>query len=212
MDNQTQIKRKTVIINSVLLGESGVGKTSLIQRYVDKIFELQVHSTIGLDFKQFQSYEDGIKYTIKFWDTAGQERFKEITKKYLRKKDCYVFVFDHSNLQSFEQIEKKYIKQMMEFSAEDAFNKPLFLVGNKSDIDDEKRVVRQVDIFNLAKNYGMRYFEVSCKLNENVNELFEDIKNKTIKYIKENLNNDVPNIQLTDKVDWNIQPQRNCKC
>eukprot|EP00347_Sterkiella_histriomuscorum_P022533 403338130 len=154
--------------------------------------------------------DNGIKYQIRFWDTAGQERFREIRKTYMRKQDCYVFVFDHSEEDTLQSIESKYIKQMMEFASEDSLKKPLFLIGNKSDINDEDKKVKQADIFNLIKNYGMKYFDVSCKLNQNVDQLFEEIKLKTIEYTKSDSYINNQNIQLTSKVDEKKKQRRNC--
>eukprot|EP00347_Sterkiella_histriomuscorum_P012665 403367695 len=181
MEDNIPRRRKIMMINAILLGCSDVGKTTLIHRHIDKEFSNPL-PTLGSDFKIRSGKERDIDYKIKFCDIAGQEKFRKFTEVFIKNKNCLVFVFDLTDLNSFLIIEDYYIKVIMELYG--TLDLPMFLVGNKSDL--EERRVKQEDILKLGEKYSMYYFETSCKDNLNVDDLFESIKMKTIDYLEKN--------------------------
>eukprot|EP00347_Sterkiella_histriomuscorum_P020928 403335918 len=170
------------MINAVLLGDPRVGKTSLIQRHVDKIYDDRQNSTVDSSFKQSSGVVRDIDYNIKFWDTAGQERYRQLIVVFARNKNCIVFVFDLTDLSSFLIIESHFIKMIRMLYGK--LDMPLFLVGNKCDMST--RQVQQEDIQKLVEKYNLIYFETSCKENINIDDLFESIKIKSIDYLEKN--------------------------
>ena len=122
-------------IKILLLGESNVGKTSIFTRFIDKKFESNNSSTIGVDFEVKAFEYKGKKYLIKLFDTAGQERFRSITQTYLRMGEAYFFVFDITNEHSF-----KCIPEWIE-SVKEVDKAPKFIIlANKDDIKDKVKI------------------------------------------------------------------------
>ena len=122
-------------IKILLLGESNVGKTSIFTRFIDKKFESNNSSTIGVDFEVKAFEYKGKKYLIKLFDTAGQERFRSITQTYLRLGDAYFFVFDITNEHSFKSI------QGWIALFQDSIKEPKFIIlANKDDIKDKVKI------------------------------------------------------------------------
>ena len=161
----------------LFIGNSHVGKTSLLNRYSDDVYVDRFTSTIGTDFKI--KVNNGI--TLQLWDTAGQERFKTITSVYYRKADGIIIVYDVTCLKSFESIEN-----WIEIIAKntDVMKTNIMLLGNKS--EHSNALIRQVKFEiaeKFAKNHNMLFFEVSAKENTNINISIETL----IKTIQSNL-------------------------
>jgi small GTP-binding protein len=157
------------LMKIVVAGNSGCGKSSLLQQYVDKTFNASFVATIGVDFKIKQlSLNSGKTAKLQLWDTAGQERFRTIVASYWRGADGVAFVFDVTDMASFESV-----KQWAEEVERHASSKvQKILVGNKVDLV-EKRVVTKEMGEQLAKSMGIKYIETSAKTMANVNESFQ---------------------------------------
>lgn len=154
----------------ILLGDSGVGKTSIILRFSDNSFNPDFHSTIGVDFRVSQQNINNKSVKLQLWDTAGQERFRNIVSSYYRVAHAALFIFDITSHESFENI-RMWIGESENFF-KDSVTK--FLVGNKSDLE-HKRAVTTEKAQSYAEIMGMKYIEVSAKTAEHVNEAFHSI-------------------------------------
>ena len=161
-DNLNQIGLKILII-----GDSQVGKTSLLLKYVDNIFPEEHIGTIGVEYKDKYITRDNYNIRLQLWDTAGQERFNSITKNIYRGANGVLFVYDITSRQSFNSV-KKWIKDTQSI---DEYIKGIIL-GNKIDLED-KRVVGTDELEEFGKEMQMKVMEISAKTNKNVNECFD---------------------------------------
>ena len=152
----------------LLLGDSGVGKTSLILRYTDETFNSKLVNSIGVDFKMKKKEIDGKVIKVQIWDTAGHERFRAITYSYYRGVNAIIIVFDLTEDKSFLSI-RDWLKQIDKYASKNVFK---FLVGNKSDLQ-HKRLVSFEDAKKFADELNIPYFETSAKEGININELFD---------------------------------------
>lgn len=150
----------------LLLGSSAVGKSSLLLRFADDTFKDNQISTIGVDWKIRTVDIDGKQIKLQLWDSAGQERFRTIASSYYRGAHAVVVVFDLTDVKSFEAIES-----WLEEIGEHAPSVKKILIGNKSDLVDE-RAVDENDALAFAKENGMQYMETSAKSADNVTESF----------------------------------------
>lgn len=169
------------LIKLIIIGDTAVGKTSLVVRYCDGGFESKSYlSTVGVDFKtKVVEVDDPEGWTVKvqIWDTAGQERFRNITRAYYRGANGIILVYDVTSRASFENI-KSWLADIKENSRGD---QPLVLLGNKSD-KKRDQVIDAREGEALAKELGVDFFEVSAKIRYNVDEAFLSIVKKGIAY------------------------------
>ena len=152
----------------LLLGDSDVGKSSLILRYTDETFNSKLVNSIGVDFKMKKREIDGKIIKVQIWDTAGHERFRTITYSYYRGANAIIIVFDLSDKKSFISI-TEWLKQIEKHAKENVFK---FLVGNKSDLEDERQVAYE-EAKQYADEHDLPYIETSAKNGININELFD---------------------------------------
>ena len=149
------------------IGESGVGKTCILRRFVEDKFLKNHLATIGIDFKTKNIIVDGVQVKLKIWDTAGQERFRNITNQYYKGADGIILVYDVTDRTSFEKI-REWMNQIKQNTTEDEIG--LVLLGNKCDAD--LRDVSENDGIELGKELGIQYFESSAMNNINISESF----------------------------------------
>jgi small GTP-binding protein len=155
------------------IGDSGVGKTSFIQRFCTDNFKDTFAATIGVDLQVKMLNIDDRIVALQLWDTAGQERFRSITKQYFRKSDGVILVYDVTSEITFRNV-RAWMTSVRESAEDDCV---VALVGNKTDLcdDDEKRPVKYKDGAKLADDYGCLFFESSARLGTSVIELMEAI-------------------------------------
>ena len=160
----------------LLIGNSSVGKSSLLLRFVDNQWSDLFVPTIGVDFKIRTMEIDNKNVKLQIWDTAGQERFKNITASYYRGAHGIFVVYDISDTVSFKNINNWLIE------IEKNANKNVYkiLVGNKCDLED-KRTVSYQQGKELAETYGMQFIETSAKSNTNVDEAFQLLGREVMK-------------------------------
>jgi small GTP-binding protein len=156
----------------ILVGDSGGGKTNLINRLIEDKFTSENKTTIGMDFhvKPFNVGTDIIK--IQFWDTAGQERFRSIIRSYYRLAASVIIVFDLTRRSTFESIDRwiNELRDNIHYNIEDV---ELLLVGNKCDLAG--REVTKEEIEKVCEKYNLTYVETSAKDNINIQESFQEL-------------------------------------
>jgi Ras-related protein Rab-1A len=164
----------------LIIGDSNVGKSSLLIRFSDKEYCENYITTIGLDFRTKKINIDNKIIRLEIWDAAGQERFKALTKLYYR--NCYgvLLVFDITDKNSFINIEN----WINEFNKHcDIPNVSKILIGNKCDLISEKKVSYE-EINKLCLFYNLTYIETSAKDNTNVELTFNELAKEIIKNYK----------------------------
>jgi len=169
---------------TVFVGDAGCGKSSIIHKFHYNEFSSLRHSTIGGEFKSLEMEIDGKKLNLQTWDTAGQERYKSLVKLYFRGADAIVFVFDLTNETTLINIESWISEYILHSPSADDDSVPLYLVGNKKDLEHiDTRHNQFIDA--LMKKYNLTWFETSAKTGANVNELFAKIATDMLKINKE---------------------------
>ncbi|EGG01451.1 uncharacterized protein MELLADRAFT_50103 [Melampsora larici-populina 98AG31] len=186
--------RKKVLLKVIILGDSGVGKTSLMNQYVNKRFSTQYKATIGADFLTKEVYIESEPstsqqvtsqpqhqpnpnsdrvVTMQLWDTAGQERFQSLGVAFYRGADCCVLVYDVNSSKSFETLDSWRDEFLIQASPRDPDNFPFVVLGNKIDVEEGKRQVSQKRAMSWCQSKGnIPYFETSAKESINVEQSF----------------------------------------
>ena len=159
------------LLKILLVGDSGVGKSSLMSRYTDNYFQEKSTPTIGVDFKIKTTDLNGKIYKLQIWDTAGQERFKTITSSYFRGANGIVIVYDVTDRTSFNNL--NYWLEECEKNA--LSTTKILLIGNKSDATEKYRCVTYKEGEDFAKNRGIKFVETSAKNNNNIDKAFSEI-------------------------------------
>ncbi|EIE86939.1 hypothetical protein G6F57_006992 [Rhizopus arrhizus] len=168
--------RKKVLLKVIILGDSGVGKTSLMNQYVNKKFSNQYKATIGADFLTKEVMVDDRLVTMQIWDTAGQERFQSLGVAFYRGADCCVLAYDVNNSKSFEALDQWRDEFLVQASPRDPDRFPFVLLGNKIDVEESKRMVSQKRAMAWCQSKGnVPYFETSAKEAINVEQAFQTI-------------------------------------
>jgi Ras-related protein Rab-1A len=170
----------------LLIGDSGVGKTAMLSKFVDEEFIHNHISTIGVDFKIKTIDLDNNIIKLQIWDTVGQERFRTITSSYYRGTHGVFIIFDLTDLDSYNNIAK-----WLDEIYQNCIGVQIFIIGTKADLHD-KRVVTQ-NMIDLIKQ-KFNYIEISALTGKNISQAFYElsyqIKNSTIgNFTKNKLNN-----------------------
>ena len=173
------------LLKLVIMGDSSVGKSNYICRFVDGKFNPVHVSTVGFDFKSriFEMSNSKKKVKFQIWDTAGQEKYMSINKNLFQRVQGIILMYDISNLNSFKNLVK-----WMDGIKENSKDVPVILIGNKCDLEGERQVQTE-EGENFASKYDIKFFEGSAKTGVNVDKSFEaigDIILNNDKY-KENL-------------------------
>lgn len=150
----------------VVVGASGVGKTCILLRLVDGIFDAETQSTIGIQYRSFSMSIDGETTKLNIWDTAGQERFRTISRTYFRNAVGAILVFALDSSDSFEELHA-WMSDLHELAVPNA---AILLVGNKSDIPDRQISAQEAESF--AERHGVSYLETSALDGTNIHESF----------------------------------------
>lgn len=179
--------RKRRLLKVIILGDSGVGKTSLMNQYVTKKFTKEYKATIGADFLTKEIDIDDKKVTMQIWDTAGQERFQSLGVAFYRGADCCVLVYDVNNVKSFESLDNWRDEFLIQAAPSDPENFPFLVLGNKIDLDDGKsRVVSEKKAKQWCASKGnIPHFETSAKTDVNVEAAFTCIARNALKNERE---------------------------
>ena len=181
------------IFKLILIGNSGVGKSSIIQRYMKQTFENSYKCTIGVDFlmKTLEIKNKVVK--LQLWDTAGQEKYKSMVSSYYRGANVALVVFDLTDHSSFDSLPiwiENYYKNGPE-------QKNIILIGNKKDMVEERKVTQEeAELFSETNN--MIYFETSAKEGDNIEYVFNYTAEKLLDFYGGNENETKRQIDSTD--------------
>ena len=186
-------------INMIVLGNSNVGKTSFILRYTDSLFQPIYLTTIGIDFKvkEAELYNKK-KYKLFFYDTTGQEKYRSIAVNLIKNADGAFLMYDITNKVSFNSI-SEWMESIFDSKPK---NFPIVLIGNKLDLED-CREVESKEGEELAKNYGIPFFETSNKDDIKVEECCLSLANKILEQKEEEAK------QKNEKLSNNIKVEKN---
>ena len=157
-------------IKIMLLGDSSVGKTSIIKRYCKNQYSNSFISTIGVDFETKYINIDGKIINIQIWDTAGQERYKILAQSYYKNSDGFVIVYDITSRISYDNIHK-WIEQIKEYASEKIKN---IIVANKCDLENKRQISKE-EGKELAEKYNFKFYETSALNGKNIDKAFDNL-------------------------------------
>lgn len=202
--------RKKVLLKVIILGDSGVGKTSLMNQYVAKKFSNQYKATIGADFLTKEVMVDDRLVTMQIWDTAGQERFQSLGVAFYRGADCCVLVFDVTMPNTFKSLDSWRDEFLIQAAPRDPENFPFVVIGNKIDLENRGVSARRAQ--GWCHNKGdIPYFETSAKEAINVEQAFQTVaKNALAQESDLDLNTDFPEPIVLNNDQ--AKPKSDCPC
>ena len=161
----------------LIIGDSTVGKTSIITRFANGTFNSNYLATVGLDNFTKDEIIDNKTIRIKIWDTAGQERYKSLTKGFFRNAEGVMLVYDVTNSETYENL-KYWMQSIKNNLGENMGEIPIIIIGNK--IDCQEREVSVEEAENFWKEQGFPYFETSAKTGENIENTIKFLVKKVI--------------------------------
>ena len=179
--NEEEDSSYEIIFKTLIIGDANVGKSNLLIRYVKNEYVPDMKSTVGVEFgsKILKIYDINVK--VQIWDTAGQERYRSVTSSYYKGSKGVLIVYDISNYNSFESVDR----WINEFRMKSDENSAIVLVGNKND-NEELRKVTIEEGEEKAKKYNLGFFETSAKEGKNVDEAFKCLFEKVVENYKKN--------------------------
>ena len=189
----------------LIIGDSTVGKTSILGRYANNIFNSNYLATIGLDNFTKDENIDGKNVRIKIWDTAGQEKFQSLTKSFFHNAQGIMVVYDVTNSETYQNI-KYWTQSIKTYMGNEIAKIAVIIIGNK--IDSNEREVNKNEAEAFCSELGYPYFETSAKTGENVNSTIKYLVREVLK--KNNLNKTK---SFNESIRISKQkPQENCPC
>ena len=200
-----------ICLKVLLIGDSSVGKTALIFKYIDGLFSLNHITTIGVEYRDKKIMINEREIKLRIWDTSGQEIYRSLTKNFYRNADALLFVFDITNEKSFN-----HINDWMKDSETIGKDFKKILIGNKSDLIDERKIDKE-KIEKYVQLNNMKYFEVSAKSGKNVDVIFTEIaklilEGKSEEEIMEQFTNNNFNDSSIITLDSNKSIKKRNKC
>ena len=158
-----------IVLKLLLLGDSSVGKTSILLKYISNKFDESSISTVGVDYMDKIIEYNKFKIKLQIWDTSGEEKFRTITKNFYRNADGLLVVFDLTKKESYD-----HIRSWINEAKENNDKLKTILIGNKLDLKDERIVA--IDVAKqFAEKNNLKYIETSAKDGTNINESFQAI-------------------------------------
>ena len=194
----------------LLIGESGVGKTSIMNRLDNKKFSESHITTIGIDFRTKNYNINNLKVKLQIWDTAGQERFHSITSSYYRGANCILLFYDVTDQTTFDRIEY-WLNDIQTHQSQQNSQPTQILVGNKCDLEED-RVITFSQGQKLAEKYNMLFYEMSAKIplinGRTIHDIFQEIMTYLVTQMKSK-----PNLcSQPNEITLNPRPNTKNKC
>jgi small GTP-binding protein len=174
----------------VTIGDSSVGKTSIVKKFIHDRFDPVEKNTIGALYESFTDKVGGRDLEVQIWDTAGQEQYRSLSPVYFRSAAAALLVFDITNRTSFENLDD-WLSSFRNASNDQA---ALFLLGNKSDLHEQRKVESQ-EGEDWAQKHGCRYFETSARMGDGIPAVFKAVVEKLA---GENLGDIEPQVKRTN--------------
>jgi len=195
-----------ILLKLVMIGDSGVGKTNILSRYINNEFSSITKATVGVEFFSTLIKKNNKLIKLQIWDTAGQERYKSITSAYYKGAKGAFVVYDITKMKTFKNLDK-WITELKANGNEDIY---IILIGNKLDLEKNREVMTN-DVKRKAEELKVGYFETSALDGSNIEHAFDVIVEEMSKKIpvedinvKKNINNNkVINIDVNNKDDKN---------
>ena len=212
-------------IKVILLGDTNVGKSSVIDRLINNTFNYNPHPTLTLEHYNLIIKVNSFVLRMQIWDTAGQEKFDSITSTYYKSTDVAIFVYAINDENSFNRI-PGWIKELEDKNVKNDNNseneEPLMvkiLLGNKTDLEDERKITIE-EGENFANNNGFSFFtEISCKENKDeennkkINKIIEVIGKEFYKYSnRERLNSSSYVYEASQSLLDSKNESKSCQC
>jgi small GTP-binding protein len=207
-ENISNFEKEYYKLKLIVIGDSGVGKTNIIKRYISNTFTIDTKSTVGVEFftKTFKINEDILKLEI--WDTAGQERYKAITSAYYRGSRGALIVYDISRIETYNNVDK-WITELKE-KVEGSFK--LLLIGNKSDLKEGRKMSIETAM-HKARQLNVPLMETSAFNSTNIKKAFETILKEMYKdFKKEKFNYKKEKTNKSEGVNLEVENQKENGC
>ena len=200
-----------ICLKILLIGDSFVGKTSLLLKYTEGKMPENHMATIGVEFKEKVINCNNRQIKLQIWDTSGQERFRSITQNFYRNADGIMVVFDVTNKNSFAHI-KDWLTDVQNLDSD----LKRILVANKTDLVDS-RVINKEKMENFGENKNMKCYETSAKSGLNVDLIFQDLAelilaDKTEEEIEERFTKTQNNLSISSENSENISNKKKKCC
>ena len=203
--------KKKEEIKLIILGDTGVGKTSIINRYIENKFTDNIPSTIGSNYIGKNLNRGDKQYVLNIWDTTGQERYRSVTKLFVQEAKIVVLVYSINSKESFNVLDIWY-KQVLDICGENII---IAIVGNKTDLFDqneyeEKELVSDEEGKKYATDKNALFKLVSAKIDrKGINSLFDELLDEYIKK-NPNSNSQLSSFQLNPPSNKKIKKKENC--
>ena len=193
----------------LIIGNSAVGKSSILRRFAQDKFNANYFATIGIDFFTKDVILDNERIHIKMWDTAGQERYKALTQGFFRNAQGLMIVYDVKNKESFDDL--KYWIQSIENNINiQNKNIPAIIIGNKIDLNEREVDKNEAEQFAKSKDY--KYFEVSAKSGQGIDESIKYLIKKVIEVVDKNEEQKKKSIVINNEDENNTDKSKKINC
>ncbi|XP_077980636.1 ras-related protein rab7-like [Glandiceps talaboti] len=203
--------RSKLAVKILLLGNSGVGKSSLVDHYVHSKFTNTYRTTIGADFATKDVTIDDTTVSMQIWDTAGQERYNSLGVSYYRGADCCVLVFDVTIPETFSALDKWKDEFILHTNHSKETNEIFTVLGNKIDLEDHRKITEDMAREWCMENSDVPYFEVSAKEGTNIDNFFRSIARNAMEKMKTRIKRG-HGIMLTDSHSVHRRNSDCCPC
>lgn len=171
------------LVRVIIVGDSGVGKTSLLVRFHENNFSFAQKTTIGVDYKAKEMSIEGETVKLQIWDTAGQERFRSMTAAFYNRAQGVIVAFDVTNPESFLSL-GTWINDVKRDAPPGCF---IVLCANKTELPEDQWKVSRQEFAKYAKDSSLPMFETSASTGQNVNEMFMDLGKEVVRKIRAEL-------------------------
>ena len=195
-----------------LIGDSGVGKSSIIGRFITGFFNEEMNSTLGLNYSQKLYEKNGKKISLNLWDTAGQEKFRSLGNNFYKDSFIIIIVYDICNKASFQSIKEVWYPDIQRFGEKVNI---IALVGNKKDKYEEEEVPEE-EAKSYAKEIDANFFLVSANSGDGIEQMFQSLADnffdiEFIKKIDEAKESRIDSIVL-DRASSRVDKSKNKSC